>query len=137
MTTTRGFTGFRTLESKQLKRPMFLLWLWGASLLGVAAPGSAQSFVEVPGALTTISAGGASVWGLNTLHHVYRYKQSTVSFAQVPGPLTQIAVGGGNVTLDDDVWGVNTLRQIYRYNYRDRKSVWGVNTLRQIYRYNY
>jgi len=72
---------------------------------------SSQTFVQIPGTLTQISAGAdGDVWGVNG-SSIFHFNSSTQSWSQLAGELTQIAVG-----FDGAVWGINSSQQIYRFN---------------------
>jgi hypothetical protein len=139
-----------------------------AAVLSVASVQtlSAQTFYSVPvyggASLAQVSAGGKSVWGIDTSEVPYIYQGGEF----VPASniaLTQIAVGGGTTFQADEVWALDSLDRIYfaspgemawNFNYvpgalsqiavgpgyNDRchpYEVWGVNASSQIYRFNY
>jgi virginiamycin B lyase len=64
-------------------------------------------FQLVEGELTSIAAGAAGVWGINSAGWIYRY--AGYKWDRIPGTLNQISVGGS-------VWGLNSASEIYRFN---------------------
>jgi hypothetical protein len=69
----------------------------------------AAGWTQVPGSLASIAAGGdGEVWGLDNLHHVYRWNGA--GFTRMPGTLLTIAVGSGQV------WGVDSQNKVWRWN---------------------
>ena len=73
----------------------------------------AQTFVNVPGKLTSIAVGGpsfgTSVWGINAANNVFAFNGT--AFVLVPGQLAQIGVFGGAV------WGINSNQDIFRFEF--------------------
>ena len=82
-----------------------ILICWTAAAVVSA---SAQTFLHIPGSLSSIAAGRNEVWGLQFPGGlIWRFNPSTQLFYQVSGSLSQIAVGGGTLLQPDQVWGVN------------------------------
>jgi hypothetical protein len=137
-----------------------------AAVLGASCvlSASAQTFKNVPvqggGSLVQVSAGGTSVWGLDTHGNPYIYQAGQFVSANNVS-LTQIAVGGGNSLQVDEVWAVDASGRIYiasplevewqflqvpgslaqiavgvGYSKCHPYEVWGINGSSQIYRYN-
>lgn len=69
-------------------------------------------WVQIPGALTRISAGSSTnVWGVNAAGNIFRYTGNDANpWVQIPGALSDIGVGA-----DGTVWGVNAAGNIFRY----------------------
>ena len=70
------------------------------------------SFKQIPGALSTISAGSRTdVWGVNPAGDIFRYTGDDASpFVQIPGGLSDISAAA-----DGTVWGVNPAGDIFRH----------------------
>ena len=123
---------------------------------------SSSSFLQVPGQLQIVSAGGeGQVWSLNAQEEIYHLVNGT--FQRQAGALKHLAVGP-----DGEIWGINQAQEIYctlwfwssnNPEYYDRcaingtfssipgsltsltignwQQVWGLNARNEIYRFNH
>ena len=81
------------------------------SLMPISA--SAQSFVQIPGKLRSISLGGTTtgavaVWGLNSSNNIYEF--DGLAFQNFPGTFTQVAVDGAVVFV------IDTNQNVFRFD---------------------
>jgi hypothetical protein len=140
-------------------------------LLGIlfSQSASAQSFkqIQVQGnvALSQVSAGGRSVWGVASNSHPYILSGKQFIPANSTVSVSRISVGGGNSAQADTVWALNSAGKVYHaiksgsnwtfsaiahqgsftliatgLGYQDSchpYEVWGLNSRAQIFRYNF
>ena len=146
--------------SRKTARQMVVVVLVCCASLVV--PASAQHFQQIPGTLSTVSAGRNEVFGVDSHSVVWRLNPKATAFVKVKqASLVSVAVGGGTLSQLDEVWGLNAKTEVFRFDYTSKTfvqitgeltqiavgvgnqddchpyEVWGVNPDDEVFRYNY
>ena len=138
-----------------------------ALTLGVAVPGWAQRFQQVPNAiLFQVAPGAVSVWGMTTCqpncftNSIDQYVAGQFRQVSSPTEFAHVSVGGGSVMQFDEVWATDRNGNIFQWdNYaqtfhqvagsmRDVEvgqgysachpyEVWGTDANHEVWRFNY